>query len=288
VIETGLFDYVNLHYQWCGSYTASGSGPEGGNGPALLAAHKQDMGVFIISPTDKGGALYEPSKALYKDCLPLTPIAFHDLWLWSHDSIHTLVIGAARPSDFDEHLEAAQRYEQRHELSAPIMARLRQRVTDALGADFFPGWAVGLPDAYESPLGLGVGYLYWLWWITKFWGLHNYAQKRYASLEANLKTWGDAKTEAENKEQFSWVPGLPFRPEQEDQVRAHLLEFGSSAGLSAEKAEHVMTAIKEGHEWLREGGCFARNEPPVGEGIVADDWLVAFNLQPDKPYPERG
>jgi predicted aldo/keto reductase-like oxidoreductase len=49
-----------------GSYTASGTGPTGGNLAAIQAAQKQDMGVFIISPTDKGGALYEPSKALYK------------------------------------------------------------------------------------------------------------------------------------------------------------------------------------------------------------------------------
>ena len=89
-IETGLFDYVNLHYQvriinsprnmimiiiitfinpisqFIGSYTASGSGPKGGNIAAIEAAQKQDMGVFIISPTDKGGALYEPPKTFHK------------------------------------------------------------------------------------------------------------------------------------------------------------------------------------------------------------------------------
>jgi predicted aldo/keto reductase-like oxidoreductase len=52
--------------QFIGSYTASGTGPTGGNLAAVKAAEKQDMGVFIISPTDKGGALYEPPKSLYK------------------------------------------------------------------------------------------------------------------------------------------------------------------------------------------------------------------------------
>jgi len=84
-IETGVFDYVNLHYQFVGSYTASGSGSSatGGNYEALVAAQKHDMGtpgcrpellrfslqattgVFIISATDKGGALYEPPRKLY-------------------------------------------------------------------------------------------------------------------------------------------------------------------------------------------------------------------------------
>ena len=53
-IETGVFDYVNLHYHFIGSYVSTGTGPCGGNLAALKAAQKQDMGVFIISPTDKG------------------------------------------------------------------------------------------------------------------------------------------------------------------------------------------------------------------------------------------
>jgi predicted aldo/keto reductase-like oxidoreductase len=55
-INTGKFDYVNLHYHYIGSYTASGSGPEkNANAAALQAAKQHDMGVFIISPYDKGG-----------------------------------------------------------------------------------------------------------------------------------------------------------------------------------------------------------------------------------------
>eukprot|EP01052_Picozoa_sp_SAG31_P001273 SAG31_NODE_42_length_31262_cov_46.416231_32_plen_82_part_00 len=55
-INTGKFDYVNLHYHYIGSYTASGSGPErNANLAAVQAAKRHDMGVFIISPYDKGG-----------------------------------------------------------------------------------------------------------------------------------------------------------------------------------------------------------------------------------------
>lgn len=47
VINTGKFDYVNLHKHYFGSYTAVD------NQPAIDAARKLDMGIFIISPTDK-------------------------------------------------------------------------------------------------------------------------------------------------------------------------------------------------------------------------------------------
>jgi len=280
-IETGLFSYVNLHYHWCGSYTASGSGNQGGNATALEAAMKHDMGVFIISPTDKGGALYEPPISLVKDCLPLTPIAFNDLWLWSNDSIHTLVIGAARPEDFDEHLDALIKFDNRRELTAPIWSRLEKRVSDSLGTDFLEEWAVGLPDAYSNHLGIGVGYLLWLWWIVKTWGLYYFALKRYASLEANLKTWDDEKSADQNMELFSWVPGLPYRPNKESELRSVL----HSGGFTPARIDFVMNSLAEVHEWLRAGGCLARNEVP--RGVDPSQWAVAYSLQPDIPYPER-
>lgn len=52
-INSGKFAYVNLHFDFIGSYTASGSGPTGGNLQSLKAAAAQDMGIFIISPYDK-------------------------------------------------------------------------------------------------------------------------------------------------------------------------------------------------------------------------------------------
>ena len=37
------------------------------------------MGVFIISPTDKGGRLYAPSAKLRTPDAPLSPMVFNDL-----------------------------------------------------------------------------------------------------------------------------------------------------------------------------------------------------------------
>ena len=63
------------------------------------------MGVFIISPSDKGGQLYNPPAKLVDLCQPLSPMVFNDLFCLSHPQIHTLSLGAARPTDFDEHLK---------------------------------------------------------------------------------------------------------------------------------------------------------------------------------------
>jgi len=72
---------------------------------AIQAAARHDLGVFIISPSDKGGMLYKPSTKLDDACEPFGPICFNNMWLWTHDPpLHTLEVGAARPSDLDEHL----------------------------------------------------------------------------------------------------------------------------------------------------------------------------------------
>ena len=47
-----------------------------------------------------------------------------------------------------------------------------------------------------------------------------------------------------------------------------------------------MTAIKELHQWCSDGGCKKRQEAAIGE-VDEKQWEIAYNLQPDIPYPER-
>ena len=54
-IETDQFEYANVHYHAFGSYTASGGGEFGGNREVVKLMKEKDMGIFIISPSDKGG-----------------------------------------------------------------------------------------------------------------------------------------------------------------------------------------------------------------------------------------
>ena len=51
-MQTDLFSFVNLHYYYFFQR----------NLPAVQLAGKMDMGVFIISPNEKGGMLFKPSE----------------------------------------------------------------------------------------------------------------------------------------------------------------------------------------------------------------------------------
>ncbi len=91
-IETDLFASVNLHYYYFNQR----------NAPAVQRAHEKDMGVFIISPSDKGGMLYTPSPTLRQLCHPYTPVQINDRFLLSDPRVHTLSLGAANPNEFDD------------------------------------------------------------------------------------------------------------------------------------------------------------------------------------------
>ena len=86
-IQDGRFDYVNLHYYWAFQ----------NNARAVRQAAARDMGVFIISPSDKGGHLYNPPPKLVELTAPFSPMVFNDLWCLCHSEVHTLSIGANRP-----------------------------------------------------------------------------------------------------------------------------------------------------------------------------------------------
>src|SRR6202044_2445195 len=125
-INTGEFDYVNLHWYFVNDL----------NWSAVQAARRQDMGVFIISPNDKGGKLYEPPPKLVELCAPLTPMQFNDLYCLACPEVHTLSCGAARPQDFDEHVRALEHYDRAAEAVAPIERRLLAQMEKALGPDW--------------------------------------------------------------------------------------------------------------------------------------------------------
>ena len=66
------FDYANMHYHFVGSHTSSGSHLRYGrhaNRAALEAATERDLGIFIISPFDKGGRLYAPVSKAFESVL---------------------------------------------------------------------------------------------------------------------------------------------------------------------------------------------------------------------------
>jgi hypothetical protein len=168
-INTQEFDYVNLHWYYINQV----------NWAAIEAANRQDMGVFIISPSDKGGKLYQPSPKLIELCQPLSPMVFNDLFCLSHPQIHTLSLGAARPTDFEEHLKTLPLLEQAQAWLTPILARLERAMIDALGEEWVNTWQNGLPTPEATPGNINIPIILWLRNLAIAYDMVDYGKMRY-------------------------------------------------------------------------------------------------------------
>ena len=168
-VTTGEFDYVNLHWYFVNHL----------NWPAVEAAHRLDLGVFIISPNDKGGKLQEPGGKIKALSEPLTPMQFNDLYCLNRQEVHTLSCGPARPTDFDEHVAALELYDRIPETIAPIEQRWRAEMARSLGADWCARWAEGLPNYLEVPGQINISEILRLWTYGKPLELTAWGKMRY-------------------------------------------------------------------------------------------------------------
>ncbi|MEH2203857.1 MAG: aldo/keto reductase [Nostoc sp.] len=96
-INTDLFEFVNLHYYYFFQRHV----------PAIQLAAEKDMGIFIISPADKGGRLYTPPQTLKDLCSPYSPLELNYRFLLADRRITTLSIGPANPGELREPLQIA-------------------------------------------------------------------------------------------------------------------------------------------------------------------------------------
>jgi predicted aldo/keto reductase-like oxidoreductase len=140
------------------------------------------MGVFLISPTDKGGHLHTPSERLCDLCAPLHPIVFNDLFCLSAPGIHTISVGAARPEDLALHLEAVELLPRAAEILPPILERLEKARREALGDAWLASWDRGLPAWQDTPGRINLPVLLWLHNLLEAWGLEGYGRARYGLL----------------------------------------------------------------------------------------------------------
>jgi len=168
-VNTGEFDYVNLHWYFVNDL----------NWPAILAARRHDMGVFIISPNDKGGKLQEPGDKINSLSAPLTPMQFNDLYCLNREEVHTLSCGAAKPTDFDEHVAALEFYDRIPATIAPIEKRWRAELEKVLGADWCAHWSEGLPNYVDVPGEINITEILRLWTYGKPLDLVPWGKMRY-------------------------------------------------------------------------------------------------------------
>jgi hypothetical protein len=123
-INTDLFEFVNLHYYYFFQR----------NAPAIQLAHEKDMGVFIISPADKGGRLYTPPQILQDLCHPFSPLELNYRFLLSDSRLATLSVGAANPAELAEPLSVADREHPLTEQEVEVLQSLETHQIAALGA----------------------------------------------------------------------------------------------------------------------------------------------------------
>jgi len=124
-IETDLFEFVNLHYYYFFQR----------NEKAIQLASENDLGVFIISPADKGGRLYTPPETLQQLCQPFSPLQLNYRFLLSDRRITTLSLGAANPEELIEPLKVADQIYSLTPQEIQILQGLETHLSGKLGAD---------------------------------------------------------------------------------------------------------------------------------------------------------
>lgn len=124
-INTHLFEFVNLHYYYLFQRHA----------PILELAQQQDLGVFIISPVDKGGQLYAPSPQLRSLCAPFDPMILMYRWLLSDSRITTLSTGPAIPEELAAVASVADVTQPLSGSEIAALERLEHHSDQALGVD---------------------------------------------------------------------------------------------------------------------------------------------------------
>ncbi|MBI9018514.1 MAG: aldo/keto reductase [Phycisphaerae bacterium] len=172
------FDYFNLHWYYINQL----------NWPAIQEANKRDMGVFIISPTDKGGMLFDPPEKLSQLTAPLHPIVFNDLFCLANNLVHTISIGASCPGDFDLHVETLPLLENAQQNLKPILNRLQSAMVEGVGEQLIDPFGLNLPEWNDCPDQVNIRIIVWLWTLAKAFDMVEYGKKRY-SLMGNADHW---------------------------------------------------------------------------------------------------
>lgn len=125
-LNSEMFESVNLHYYWF--YQV--------HEPVIERARELDMGVFIISPNEKGGMLFQPTETLKELSKPFHPMNLNQRWLLSDPRVHTLSLGATWPHELDAHMAVADDVGPLREEEREVLDRWHRTMRDKVGDDY--------------------------------------------------------------------------------------------------------------------------------------------------------
>jgi predicted aldo/keto reductase-like oxidoreductase len=194
-IHSGLFSFVNLHWYYFFQR----------NWPAVALAAARDLGVFIISPNDKGGQLFNPSPLLRQLTAPATPIQFNARWCLRLPQVQTLSFGMTAPAHIDEMLGL-------FPTSVPLSARdqlAEQRLNARSLSD--PSCAYEGHELQHDPSGINIPEVLRFRRLWKCYDLEAFGFYRYNMLEAKGHWFpgGYANAEALARlDRAKWPPGV--------------------------------------------------------------------------------
>lgn len=249
-------------------------------------------------------------------CLPISSPHFPTIktsltcsgsaWLWYHEKhcqgdqpapIHTLVCGAARPSDLDQPVMAALRSitDEAKEDFEVVSRRIQERKDRVLGKDWANTWHVGLPNYSQSEKrGFQIGNMVWLYNAIHMYGMVDMAKDRYATLVSNSGKWDPEKTWKENvfaNPAFNWMPGCGYDP---------TYDYSSELkNVPEENKARVLEAMRFVHEWCcpknsklmaLEAGADEKKEEDgeTNNQVIPLEWQAAYDMRPWTAFPERG
>ncbi|WP_044304437.1 aldo/keto reductase [Richelia intracellularis] len=168
-INTDFFEFVNLHYYYFFQR----------NAPAVELAYQKEMGVFIISPSDKGGRLYTPPPTLVKLCHPFSPLEINYRFLLSDSRITTLSVGAGNPDELIKPLQTSDSIHPLTEEEKRVFHTLADYSYQALGNSQCSQCYKCLP----CPENINIPEILRLRNLTISYNMKNYGEYRYGMLE---------------------------------------------------------------------------------------------------------
>ena len=154
-------------------------------------------------------------------------MVFNDLFCLQNPLIHTISLGAARPSDFDEHLKIIPLLEER-ELITNIANKIKTRVQEYHGVQWTEQWDSNLPETLKTPGEINI------YDIVRFYNLGTALDmKAYGIMRYNLLGQKD-----------HWFPG----EKANDLNEAELL----NALSSHHNPTKIVEALKTAHQMFNE------------------------------------